>query len=176
LKIHRRNLTLQILRMLLMPLFQTLFNDNSVSKFFNSAPNTSMPLQSFSTLQSTTPTLPSMPTHTCGNTSQPDTTNDPKDQRRPKRSKLEKDIGKIRKDFPRLFEGQRAILSYQVYNNIENQIQRDWKTNVLSMRYNVPPPIAHPFPPLVAHPFPPPLFTMLVSAASSSYDDSSPTP
>jgi len=148
--------------------YPALFNDNSASKFFNSAPNTSVPLQSFSTLQSTTPTLLSMPSHPCGNTSQLDTTNDPKDQRRPKRSKLGKDISKIRKDLPRLFEGQRAILSYQVYNNIENQIQRDWKTHVLSMRYNVPPP--------VAHPFPPPLFTMPVPAASSSFDDSSPTP
>ena len=148
--------------------YPALFNDNSTSKFFNFALNTFVPLPSFSTLQSTTPTLPSMPSHPCGNTSQPDTTNDPKDQRRPKRSKLEKDISKIRKDLPRLFEGQRAILSYQVYNNIENQIQRDWKTHVLSMRYNVPPP--------VAHPFPPPLFTMPAPAASSSSDDSSPTP
>ncbi|AES59994.1 hypothetical protein MTR_1g038730 [Medicago truncatula] len=105
--------------------YSALFNDSYVSKFFNSAPNTSVPLHSFSTLQSTTPTLPSMPTNACGNTSQPGPTNDPRDQRRPKRSKLEKDVSKLRKDLPRLFEGQQAILSYLVYNNIENQILRD---------------------------------------------------
>jgi len=65
-------------------------------------------------------------------------------------------------------KGQRAIINYQVYNNIENQTQRDWLNHVLSMRYNVPPPIVHPFPP--------PLFTMPVPAISSSSDDSSPTP
>lgn len=145
--------------------YHTLFNDSYVTKFFNSSPNTSVPLHSFSTLQSTTPI---MPTNACGNTSQPGPTNDPKDQRRPKWSMFEMDISKIRKDLPRLFEGQQPILSHQVYNNIENQIQRDWLTQVLSIRYNVPPPVAHPF-----HP---PRVIMPVPAASSSSDDSSPTP
>jgi len=85
--------------------YPALFNDNSVSKFINSAPNTYVPLQSFSTLQSNTPTLPSMHTNACGHTSQPGTTDEPKYQRPPKRSKLEKDISKIRKDLSRLFEG-----------------------------------------------------------------------
>jgi len=81
---------------------------------------------------------------------------------------MEKDISKIRKDIPRIFAALTTILSHQVYNKIELQILRDWIAHTLSMRYNVPPP--------VDHPFPPPQFVVPGPEASSSSDDSSPTP
>lgn len=74
---------------------------------------------------------------------------DATDARPPKRSKLKKDISKIRKNIPRIFATLTAILSHAVYNKIELQILKDWLANTLSVRYNVPPPVPHPFPPLM---------------------------
>ena len=127
--------------------------------------NSSINLESFTTLQSNCPTLPFMPSKVAPSRSTQKTSTDP---RPPKRSKMEKDISKIRKDIPRIFASLTSILSHQVYNKIELQILRDWIVNTLSVRYNVPPP--------VYHPFPPPQFVVPSPEASSSSDDSSPTP
>jgi len=42
--------------------------------------------------------------------------------------------------------GRKLFLNHLIYDTIENQILIEWLTNTLSVRLNVPPPIAHPLP------------------------------
>jgi len=147
--------------------FSPLFNSSSISKFFNSLPqfDGSHPLESFTTLQSNCPTFPSNPSKAAPSCStHPAAT----DERPFKRSKIEKDLSKIKKYVRRILEGQQACLSHHVYNKMENQTQWNWISNTLSTRYNVPPPAELPFPP-PQHFFPAP-------DEDSSSDGSSPTP
>jgi hypothetical protein len=147
--------------------FSPLFNSNSISKFFNSLPqfDGSNPLESFTTLQSNCPTMPSNPSKAAPSTS---THAAATDERPPKRSRIEKDLSKIKKYLRRLLEGQQACLSHHVYNKMENQTQRGWISNTLSTRYCVPPP--------AELPFPPPQYFIPAPSDDSSSDDSSPTP
>jgi len=146
--------------------FSPLFNSTSFSKFFDSMPqfDCSIPLDSFTTLQSNCPTLPYNPSKAAPSDSTHHATTD---ERRPKRSKIEKDLRKIKKYLRRLLEGQQTCLSHHVYNKMENQTQRGWISHTLSTRYSVPPPAELPF-------SPPQYF--IPAPEDSSSDDSSPTP
>jgi len=122
-------------------------------------------LESFTTLQSNCPTLPSNPSKVAPSCS---THHAATDERPSKRYKIEKDLSKIKKYLRRILKGQQACLSHHVYKKMENQTQRNWISNTLSTRYSVPPPAELPYPP-PQHFFPAP-------DEDYSSDDSSPTP
>ncbi|MCH81948.1 hypothetical protein A2U01_0002742 [Trifolium medium] len=81
------------------------------------------------------------------------------------RSKVEKDVSKIRKGIKKLFEGQRILQSHLTYNTMEHSLIRMWLHNVLCHIYNLPTPNPHPFP-VPGEPMP-------VPSPSSSSDASS---
>jgi hypothetical protein len=142
--------------------FSELFRPDSVNKFFNQFPkfDSSVPLDSFRTIQSSVPTLPGLFYDTCPSF--------PSMNERPsKRSKIEEDSSKIMKEIARLSAGQQAIIHRMEYESTENQRHREWVSQTLSNAFKVPLPNVRPYRP--------PRLDIPIPDASSSSDASSPT-
>jgi hypothetical protein len=88
------------------------------------------------------------------------------DQRPAKRSKLEKDMAKTRKDIAKLFEGMAIQNNMLMYLMLEHQIMRDWLITQVCPQLNLTPPPPNPAPHVPSFPKP---------DHSTSSDDSSPT-
>jgi len=140
--------------------YAALFHPESAGRFFMNPSfyESSVPLKSFHTLQSTSPSFNVL---TCA--SLPPSM----DERPPKRSKTEKNIRKIRKNILKLFEALHGILNHIVYDSMERTTLRQWH-NSLSARWSIDAPMTNPFPP-------PPAIPMHVPSNSSSSDGSSPS-
>ncbi|MCI29663.1 hypothetical protein A2U01_0050872, partial [Trifolium medium] len=92
---------------------------------------------------------------------------DPENDLKPsKRSKIEKDVGKLRKDMLKLFEGLSNQTDLLLYLMFESQIMRDWIITHLCPALKIVPPPVNPAP--NAYDFPKP-------DNSTSSDDSTPT-
>ena len=138
-----------------------LFKPDDISKFFNQAAfETSVPMSSLHTIQSTCPS-------NFSNKSKSDPKSVHTDERPPKRSKMEKNTSKTRDDIRRLFENQVHIMNHLNYYTQHNQIHTTWQTSALSFSLNFPPP--------TDIPVQPPSFNLHVPDISSSSDASSPT-
>ncbi|KEH20461.1 hypothetical protein MTR_8g078850 [Medicago truncatula] len=142
------------------PDMSALFKPDSVSKFFNQQRfESSVPMSSFRTLQSTCPPFNTdgfRPTQTFST-----------DKRPPKRSKLEKDASKIRADIRKVFENQAAMMNHMSFNTFNDTVYRNWIGKLMGANFEVPPPFENPFAV--------PVYKMQVPDNSSSSDASSPT-
>ena len=142
------------------PDLSAIFKPDSVSKFFNQRPfETSVPMNSFRTLQSTCPSFhydSFRPTQSFST-----------DERPPKRSKMEKDASKIRADIPKLFENQAAMMNHMSFNTFNDTVYRNWIAKLMGANFEVSPPFENPFAV--------PVYKMQVPDNSSSSHASSPT-
>ncbi|KAK2445002.1 hypothetical protein QL285_015983 [Trifolium repens] len=89
------------------------------------------------------------------------------DQRPAKRTKMEKDSSKTRKNVDKILEGMTIQNNMLMYLMIEHQLLRDWLIEHVCPAMNIPPPPLNP-PPHIPE-FPPP------QDDATSSDDSSPT-
>jgi len=85
----------------------------------------------------------------------------------PKRSKIEKNVNRTRKDILKLFEALHGIMNHIVYDSMERTLLRQWYMS-LAAEWGVDTPMVNPFPPPAAIP-------MHVPSESSSSDGSSPS-
>jgi len=140
--------------------YSALFRHESADRFFMDPPfhDPFVPMKSFHTLQYTSPSF-----NVLTGASLPPSMDEPL----PKRTKLEKNIRKIRKDILKLFEALHGIMNHIVYDSIEMTTLRQWY-NSLSAKWGVDAPMANSFSPLPAIP-------MSVPSNSSSSDGSSPS-
>ncbi|AES78647.1 hypothetical protein MTR_7g037600 [Medicago truncatula] len=120
------------------PDLSALFKPDSVSIFFNQRPfETSVPMSSFRTLQSTCPPFKTdgfRPTQSFST-----------DERPPKRSIMEKDASKIRADIRKLFENQATMMNHMSFNTFNDIVYRNWVGKLMGANFEVPPPFENPF-------------------------------
>jgi len=106
----------------------------------------SVPLKSYHNVQSTSPSfnvLTGAPLPPC------------MDEPPPKKTKIEREIKKIRKDVLKLFEAFHGIMNHTVYDSMESTCLRQWY-NSLSAKWGIDAPMTNPFPPPLAIPMPVP--------------------
>jgi hypothetical protein len=137
--------------------YSALFRSESIDKFFMDPPFYESPTPHHK-MQSSSPSF-----NVLTGASLPPSMDEPP----PKKTRVEREIRKIRKDVLKLFEAFHGIMNHTVYDSMENTCLRQWY-NSLSAKWGVEPPMTNPFPP-------PPAIPMPVPSNSSSSDGSSPS-
>lgn len=141
--------------------FSALFKSDDVSKFFHPpAFESSVPMSSLHSVQSACPS-------NFSNKPSSDPKSGSKEERPPKKSRLEKSSDKTRDAMRKLFENQVYIMNHLSYYTHHNQVHQTWQTSALSISLNLPPP--------TDLPVQPPIYNLHVPDISSSSDASSPT-
>ena len=128
--------------------YSALFRSESIDKFFMDPPfyESSVPPKSYHNVQFTSPSfnvLTGAPLPPC------------MDEPPPKKTKIEREIKKIRKDVLKLFEAFHGIMNHTVYDSMESTCLRQWY-NSLSAKWGIDAPMTNPFPPPLAIPMPVP--------------------
>ena len=140
--------------------YSALFRSESIDNFFMDQPfyESFVPLKSYHHVQSTSPSF-----NVLTGASLPPSMDEPP----PKKTKIEREIKKIRKDVLKLFEAFHGIMNHTVYDSMESTCLRQWY-NSLSAKWGIDAPMANHFPP-------PPAIPMPVPSNSSFSDGSSPS-
>ncbi|PNX89588.1 hypothetical protein L195_g045708 [Trifolium pratense] len=139
-----------------------MFNESFNNHFFNFSPPQNPFFTQNISIHSPTLNLPNISNFNVG----PSHTT-PRPPPQLPRSKVERTTSKTRSDVKKLFQAVQLLDSHLTYNTLENSIMRDWISNILCERFNLPKP------PL--NPYPIPVHVMPQTSTSSSSDGSSPS-